>query len=313
MTPITEAELQGRIEARALEIAEAEAAHVPPPPPIERKRYRRRLAAALPSAGRNVQLVIDALQSDGPTLGRAQLRELVHLSPSGLSNAVKRAALLGLVDFDRHSVTLHEDWAAHLENITDFMPTAGRGRRLEIADLDSTLRYARRRMAATDCPAEERARLEARCTWATRRKAEIARQEGAHRPPPAWPAPARPMFSDEPGLNRAGTAAEWAALLEDARDRKDKARQEARAWRRPEKRKERADLDAARERAGNDWPLFWAWFQARHGGEFVAMTTDEVLRHYLRWERELGPLDAAPMPTIRFVDVTAGATAAAAD
>lgn len=188
-TPITEAELQARIEARQMEIAEAEAVHLEPPPPIERSRYRRRLAASLPSAGRTVKRMIDALYTDGPALPRRELRDLLHLSSSALSRTVKRAKALALVDDDGQVVTLRSDWSAHLENIVEFMPTAGRADRLDIADADATLRFARHRMAAKDCPPEERATLEGRCIWASKRKAAIARRDGAQRPPPAWAAP----------------------------------------------------------------------------------------------------------------------------
>ena len=202
MTPITETELQARIEARALEIADAEAAHVQPPPPIERKRYRRRLAAKLPSGGRTVKRMIDALHTDGPSCTRRQLRDLLHLSSSALSRTVKRAAMLGLVDADADAITLRDGWAEHLDNIVEFMPTAGRGRRLELADLDSSLRFAQRMLGAQECSAEQRETLKARCMWLTRRKGVIARQEG-HRPPPAWAAsPLRWGAEDAARLNR---------------------------------------------------------------------------------------------------------------
>ena len=72
--PITEEELQARIDARNAAIAEGEDVK-----PVDRSRYRRRLAALLPAMGRTVLRLIDALVSEGGQADRRTLRTLLNL------------------------------------------------------------------------------------------------------------------------------------------------------------------------------------------------------------------------------------------
>ena len=59
---------------------------------------------------RAVLLIVDALALTGPTLPRSELRDRTHKSDSSLSRCVKLGVQLGLIDADRHTVTLRPDW-----------------------------------------------------------------------------------------------------------------------------------------------------------------------------------------------------------
>ena len=149
MTSITEEELQARIDARNERIEAGEDVR-----PIERSRYRRRLAAILPSAGRGVLRLLDALATEGAGT-KAELRVLLNVSPAGLSRLVARAVDLGLVEADRHTVTLMADWAATVEVVTPHMPTAGRGDERADKEDAERIRWAERMLNQPDITPEE--------------------------------------------------------------------------------------------------------------------------------------------------------------
>ena len=109
--------------------------------------YRRRLAAALPGAGRTALVIVDALVEAG---GSAQLGELVGLggrSRHTIGRAVGRLADLHLVEMDGGAVTLRPDWRDWLDNITELMPTHGNGRRRLVRDAVATLQGCAEREA----------------------------------------------------------------------------------------------------------------------------------------------------------------------
>lgn len=172
--PITEEELQARIDARNEEIAAGVDVR-----PIDRRRYRRRLAAALPSLGRTVLRLIDYLVECDGTASRTDLRVALNLSPSALSRAVARAKELGVVSADRTSVSLHAAWSELIDAFEPYMPTANRGEDRIINDLDATLRYINIKLRQAGLDAQEERRLQRRRARAHRRKTEIA----AHRRP----------------------------------------------------------------------------------------------------------------------------------
>lgn len=168
MTPITEEELQARIDARNERIEAGENVR-----PIERSRYRRRLAAILPSAGRGVLRLLDALATEGAGT-KAELRVLLNVSPAGLSRLVARAVDLGLVEADRHTVTLLADWAATVEVITPHMPTAGRGDERADREDAEAIRWAERMLNQPDITPEEETRHRRRKARSARRRRERA-------------------------------------------------------------------------------------------------------------------------------------------
>lgn len=179
-TPITRTELDARIEARDAEIAALKAAGAPAediPKRINPRRYRRRLAATLPSAGRRVLRVIDALAIHGGTLTRKQLCRLLHLSQSALSRSLARGADLGLLDVDAHHlVRLVDDWRQQVDRQEAQMPTAGRQLERAIGDVDAGLRWLHRNMHRPDLPDDQRRQMTRRQAKLTARKARLVEQ-----------------------------------------------------------------------------------------------------------------------------------------
>jgi len=214
--PLTEEELQARIDARQERIDAGEDVK-----PIDRSRYRRRLAALLPAMGRTVLRLIDALVTEGGQADRRTLRELLNLSPPSLSRAVSRAAELGLVDADRRTVILHEGWGDLVDAFEPYMPTAGRAIDREIADLDATIRNAERLL---DQPDADHRRLERRIGRCKKRKQELA-------------AKLRPDLEHRHADRAAPTAFEMVTL------------------RRLDERHAQARLDLAAERHADAWRL----------------------------------------------------------
>jgi len=170
MTPITEEELQARIDARKARIEAGEDVR-----PIERSRYRRRLAAILPSAGRGVLRMIDALATEGSST-KAKLIDLLNVSPSSLSRLVSRAVDLGLVEADRHTVTLAGDWAETLEVITPHMPTANRSHERADKEDAEAIRWAQQALKQPDITPEEEKRRRRTIARRARRRKERAAQ-----------------------------------------------------------------------------------------------------------------------------------------
>lgn len=214
--PITEEELQARIDERKARIAAGEDLR-----PLDRRRYRRRLAALLPAMGRTVLRMIDALDTEGGKADRHTLRTLLNLTASSLSRAVSRAAELGLVSADRRTVTLHEGWRELVDAFEPYMPTAGRAIDREISDLDATIRNAERLLAQPDA---DHRRLERRIGRCRKRKQELA-------------AMMRPDLEHRHADRAAPSAFEMAML------------------RRLAERHEKARLDMAAERHAENWRL----------------------------------------------------------
>lgn len=188
LRPITPEELNERVAEREAEIAAGKNIK-----PIDRRRYRRRLAASAPGAGRTVLRLIDALVDIDGAGDRQRLMEMLNLSASSLSRAVKRAAELGLVDADRHSVRLHDAWRELLDVLEPLMPSAGRRVDRLIADADAAIQYAQHRLRASDLPPEQQRRWQRSVRRAARRKKEIAaaqredlRLRYADMPAPNW-------------------------------------------------------------------------------------------------------------------------------
>lgn len=188
LRPITPDELEQRVAERAAEIAAGADVQ-----PIDRRRYRRRLAASAPGAGRTVLRLIDALVDIDGEGDRARLMEMLNLSASSLSRAIKRAAELGLVDADRHTVRLNHEWRELLDVLEPLMPSAGRRVDRLVVDADATIQYARHRLRSPDLPPEQERRWRRRIQRAARRKLELAQQTRAdlhHRhadtPAPNW-------------------------------------------------------------------------------------------------------------------------------
>lgn len=188
LRPITPEELNERVAEREAEIAAGKNIK-----PIDRRRYRRRLAASAPGAGRTVLRLIDALVDIDGAGDRQRLMEMLNLSASSLSRAVKRAAELGLVDADRHSVRLHEQWRDLLNVLEPLMPSAGRRTDRLIADADAVIQFAHRRLNATTLPPGEKRRWQRRMQRAANRKRELAatqrqdlRLRHADTPAPNW-------------------------------------------------------------------------------------------------------------------------------
>lgn len=177
-SPITQDELQARIDARSEEIAAALASGVTPPEPINPWRYRRRLRATLPTAGRAALLVVDALAECGGGATYGMLRELCCMSKHALSRAVGRLVDLGLATRDGHRVALVEEFDQVLAEVSAEMPTAGIGDERLDADMNATIRWGERELKRPDLEADAAQRLHRRVAWAYRRKAEIAARAG---------------------------------------------------------------------------------------------------------------------------------------
>ena len=176
-TPLTRTELNERIEARNAERAELKAAGVDPselPPQIKPRRYRRRLAATLPSAGKAVLRVIDALATEGNELDRATLRNLTCMSERSLRRAVTRGCELGLLETDgRHMVTLAPDWKDQVNRQEPCMPTAGLTLERAISDIDAAQRWVDKHLQAPELTDQERANLQRRQARLTTKKARL--------------------------------------------------------------------------------------------------------------------------------------------
>lgn len=227
LRPMTEEELQRRIDERQERIAAGEDVK-----PIEPRRYRRRLAALLPALGRAALRLIDALATSGGQVERKTLREYLNLSSSSLSRAVARAAELGLVSADRRTVKLHEQWSDLVDAFEPYMPTAGRAVDREISDLNAAIRYAQKQSRQKDA---DHRRLERRIMRCKRRKQELA---ALQRPD------LRHRHADQATL----TAYETVAL------------------RRLQDRHAQARLDLAAQRHADDWRLLAEVRRLRNDG-----------------------------------------------
>src|SRR5690606_19930278 len=89
---------------------------------------------------------------------KAELRTLLNVSPSSLSRLVSRAVDLGLVEADRHTVTLMADWADTVEVITPHMPTANRGDERADKEDAEAIRWAEQALKQPDITPEEKKR-----------------------------------------------------------------------------------------------------------------------------------------------------------
>lgn len=274
LSPMTPAQLAAENERRAAEGV---------PAMRMTGQLRRRLAADLPSAGRNVLLLVDALATDGPSLSRAELGELTHLSACAVSRAVKRAAVLGLVDADRRTVDLRSEWGAQLQEVTPRMPTAGRSMARAIADADAVIRFASHRLRAADCTEDERARMHRRIARATHVKAEIARMEGATKAPPAWAAPKVRPGEAEARMQRLRTLV---AMGEQAAAAKPMTREQA------------LEFALYHKQIEERWDEFNAWLTVdlQEPGWWTQRAPVDIVRHYKRFLAAGEP----PAPSIRF-------------
>ena len=273
-TPLTRTELNERIAARDEERAAMKAAGVPDeelPPRIKPQRYRRRLAATLPSAGRRVLRVIDALAVHGGTLSRKQLCALLHLSASALSRALGRGAELGLLDVDdRHIVTLADDWKHQVDRKESQMPTAGRQLERAIDDVDAGLRWLEKNMRRPELTDEKRKQMERRQAKLTARKAKLVKQR----------------FGIDIDAETAGTPG--AGKPGDSRQ----TQRQTLASKKPRRRlteQERFIMDRFgedyAEEADARWGRFNAQMNAEHGaGWWVPMGAEGILVEYAAWE-----------------------------
>lgn len=268
MRPMTEEELAERIEQRNAEIAAGLDVR-----PIQRSRYRRRLAALLPSPGRTVLRLIDALAVEGGLVERRTLRDLLNLSPSALSRTVARAAELGLVLADRHTVRLRENWQQLVDDFEPLMPTAQRALDREYADLNATIRFAQLQLRKHGA---DHQRLERRIGRCKKRKQEIAamqRPDLEHRHADQAPPSAKEMTT----------------------------------WRRLGERLAQARIDLAAERRADSWRLFATARQLRQEG--VGLRDAWRMLSYAGWQyRELSSClpvvwaSSAPVPWQEVVD-----------
>lgn len=273
-TPLTRTELNARIEARDEERAALKAAGVPDeelPPRIKPQRYRRRLAATLPSAGRAVLLVINALEVNGGTLTRTQLRSLTHLGQSGLSRSVARGVELGLLEVDdRHIVTLADDWQRQVDRKEPVMPTAGRRLEREINDVDAGLRWLAQNMRRPELTDEQRRQMERRQAKLTTRKAKLVEQR--------FGVKIDAETAGTPGAGKPGDSLQTTAqVLASKKPRRHLTEQERFIM-------ERFGEDYAEE-ADARWGRFNAQMNAAHGaGWWVPMGQEAILVEYAAWE-----------------------------
>lgn len=273
-TPITQAELDARIEARDEERAALKAAGVPDeelPPRIKPQRYRRRLAATLPSAGRRVLRIIDILAIHGGTLTRRQICDLLHLSDSALSRALSRGAELGLLDVDdRHIVTLADDWQRQVDSKEGQMPTAGRRLERAIDDVDAGLRWLEKNMHRVDLTDEQRRQMERRQAKLTARKAKLVKERFGI---DIDAATAGTAAGGQPGDTRQTTA----QTLASKKPRRRLTEQERFVL-------DRFGSDYAEEAAGR-WGRFNEAMNAEHGaGWWVPLGTEGILVEFAAWE-----------------------------
>lgn len=273
-TPLTRTELNARIAARDEERAALKAAGVPDdelPPRINPRRYRRRLAATLPSAGRRVLRVVDALAIHGGTLTRKQLCDLLHLSQSALSRALGRGAELGLLDVDdRHLVHLAGDWQQQVDRKEAQMPTAGRRLERAIDDTNAGLRWLEKNMHRPGLTDEQRRQMERRQAKLTTRKARLVKERFGI---DIDATTAGTAGAGQPGDSRQTTA----QTLASKKPRRRLTEQERFV-------KERFGADYAEE-AEARWGRFNAQMTAEHGaGWWIPMGQEGILVEYAAWE-----------------------------
>lgn len=273
-TPLTRTELNARIAARDDERAALKAAGVPDeelPPRINPRRYRRRLAATLPSAGRRVLRVVDALAIHGGMLSRRQLCGLLHLSESALSRALARGAELGLLDVDdRHLVHLADDWKHQVDRKEGQMPTAGRRLERAIDDVDAGLRWLEKNMHRVDLTDEQRRQMERRQAKLTARKAKLVKERFGI---DIDAATAGTAAGGQPGDTRQTTA----QTLASKKPRRRLTEQERFVL-------DRFGSDYAEEAAGR-WGRFNEAMNAEHGaGWWVPLGTEGILVEFAAWE-----------------------------
>ena len=173
--PICESEVAERIEARNEARSEAKRAGLPVPKRLRKSRYARRLSASMPSAGRAVLRIIDALTTEAPdgALDHATLRNLTNMSKYTLSRAIARGVELELLETDdRHTVTLADDWRGKVDLAEPHMPTFGRQLEREISDIDAGLRWIDANMRKPELSEGERKRMERRRSKLAVRKRE---------------------------------------------------------------------------------------------------------------------------------------------
>ena len=319
-TPTTE-EAIAKENARREEDAQAaldagDTAFVPQLPIKRTPFLARRLAALLPSAGPQVLLLLDAL-ADGADGDRTQIRERLYWSASTCSRVVGRARDLGLVEADRHTVTLPEEWRAALETVTPHMPTAGNARRREDTADAQELDFVLYQMDyAADLPEEKRERLNGRIDAALRRMAERSFGQGATANVVArhWREDLdQPLHQSlrltkeerkariksireygERGLVKAGTPEQWAQALQTARDRLYGHRLgEWAAEFAPDgtKRMSKRAYAQARARLEANFAPFFEWLQEAHGSKFVAMAERDIVAKCAEWAKT----NAAPL------------------
>ena len=273
-TPITQAELDARIEARDEERAALKAAGVPDeelPPRIKPQRYRRRLAATLPSAGRRVLRIIDTLAIHGGTLTRRQICDLLHLSDSALSRALSRGAELGMLDAeDRHLVHLADDWQEQVDSKEAAMPTAGRRLEREINDVDAGLRWLAQNMRRPELTDEQRRQMERRQAKLTTRKAKLVEQR--------FGVKIDAQTAGTPGAGKPGDSRQTTPqVLASKKPRRRLTEQERFIL-------ERFGEDYAEE-ADARWGRFNAQMNAAHGsGWWVPLGKEGILVEYAAWE-----------------------------
>lgn len=170
--PITREELAQRRAERQAQIEAGEDVR-----PLQPSRYRRRLRATVPSLGRGVLRLFDALEECGGAAQRSTLREMLNLSSASLSRLIARAAELGLVHATRYSVTLVDCWREIVDANEPHMPTAGRSLDRHIADLQSNLDYTHRLLRRAGTPEQRHRRLERRRSRLIRQLRELAQRQ----------------------------------------------------------------------------------------------------------------------------------------
>jgi len=97
--------------------------------------YRRRLAAALPGAGRTALVIVASLVDAGGYMPISALVGLGGRSKHTISRAVSRLNELEFVAKDATGgVLLRDDWREWLDKVTELMPTHGNGHRRIVKD-----------------------------------------------------------------------------------------------------------------------------------------------------------------------------------
>ena len=102
---------------------------------------RKRLAASLPSAGRGVLLVIDALVRLEGQATASELMAATHKKKWSISRYLRKAVQLELVEYDGDVAVLRSDWEEWTEQITPFMPTAGNQIKQKVSNANDVMAH----------------------------------------------------------------------------------------------------------------------------------------------------------------------------